>query len=219
MTKAFIVLGTPRSGTSLVAGMLHNGGTRMGYLLNRPQPANPAGFFEDMEFIWINQAILESVGCAWNLPPSDEKMAELGQSNAADVVRTLVGDKQSNAEEQGWDAWGFKDHRAYLLLPLYAPVLAELDCHFVYIHRNPLAVALSFVRAWPDLFPNVARALVVIGVYQLRIASFLMAHEWQVTHTTFESLTDTPDESVATLAEALGVDLARDHLDPGLRHF
>jgi len=191
----------------------------MGHVLNRPQPANPAGFFEDMEFIWINRGILDSVGCAWNLPPSDEKLATLATSDAGDWVRLLIEGKQTYAEEQGWDAWGFKDHRAYLLLPFYAPVLAELDCHFVYIHRNPLATALSFVRTWPDQFQNVARALVLIAVYQLRIASFLTAHEWHTTHTTFEALTDTPDESVAALSEGLGVDLARDHLDPELRHF
>jgi hypothetical protein len=49
MARCFLVLGTPRSGTSLVAGVLSALGVDMG-----PSPPgnewNPAGFFQDVEF-------------------------------------------------------------------------------------------------------------------------------------------------------------------------
>jgi hypothetical protein len=42
------VVGVPRSGTSCIAGMLHNMGICMGKRLMPPQPYNPKGFFEAM---------------------------------------------------------------------------------------------------------------------------------------------------------------------------
>jgi hypothetical protein len=45
-----IVLGCYRSGTSAVAGVLHNLGVFMGKDFDPPASTNPKGFFEDLEF-------------------------------------------------------------------------------------------------------------------------------------------------------------------------
>lgn len=45
-----IVLGCYRSGTSAVAGVLHNLGVFMGKDFDPPAVTNPKGFFEDLEF-------------------------------------------------------------------------------------------------------------------------------------------------------------------------
>lgn len=188
----------------------------MGLTLNPPQAANPGGFYEDMLFIRLNENILNAVKCNWRKPPTDGQLEALAETtDAVAKVRGIIEVR----EAEGAGSWGFKDHRAILLLPLYAPVLAERDCHFVVVHRNPLATACSFMRAWPDQFPRMAEALALAATYQWCIAAFLMTGEWKATHTSFERLFAAPQETAAALGEALGVRLAWEHLDPGLRHF
>jgi hypothetical protein len=47
--STFIVVGLPRSGTSLVAGILHQLGVVMGTDFPKPNHANPAGYWTDRE--------------------------------------------------------------------------------------------------------------------------------------------------------------------------
>ena len=50
MSTCYLVLGTPRSGTSLVSGILHTLGINMGDDLMDGDEMNPAGYFQDWEF-------------------------------------------------------------------------------------------------------------------------------------------------------------------------
>lgn len=50
VADCFLVIGVPRSGTSLVSGILHHFGVFMGDRLMKPGPLNPKGFFHDMDF-------------------------------------------------------------------------------------------------------------------------------------------------------------------------
>ena len=53
-----LILGSGRSGTSMVAGILHQAGYYMGDKLHKPEPSNPKGFFEWMAINQINEQIL-----------------------------------------------------------------------------------------------------------------------------------------------------------------
>lgn len=59
--KNCIILGSGRSGTSLVAGTLCQAGYFMGNHLNPPNETNPKGQFEDIEINSINEDILAQV--------------------------------------------------------------------------------------------------------------------------------------------------------------
>lgn len=225
----YIVMGAPRTGTSLMAGMLHKGGdVLMGWMFNPPQDANPTGFYEDYEFIIVNEALLRIVGGNWKTPPPDEEAVIELRGQWEDEIRSFFRVKEEYDLDQ-WEErphWGIKDHRMYLLLPLYEPVLTEHECHFIIMHRNPLATAASFLRVWPDQFVQLASALELIAEYQLRIVQFLQrghilleSEQWHVTHVAFEQLIDSPDEACGKLEAMLGVHLAREHLDPKQRHF
>lgn len=50
-----IIIGAPRSGTSMVAGLLYKCGLHMGKKLKSANPANPKGFFENTKFASINR--------------------------------------------------------------------------------------------------------------------------------------------------------------------
>ena len=47
--KNCLILGSGRSGTSMIAGILHKAGYFMGDNLYPPRSANPKGFFENWE--------------------------------------------------------------------------------------------------------------------------------------------------------------------------
>lgn len=53
-----LILGSGRSGTSMLAGILHQAGYFMGDKLHKPELSNPKGFFEWMTINQINEQIL-----------------------------------------------------------------------------------------------------------------------------------------------------------------
>lgn len=60
--KNCLIMGSGRSGTSMVAGMLYDAGYYMGEDLYPPRHSNPKGFFENAEINGINERILEKYG-------------------------------------------------------------------------------------------------------------------------------------------------------------
>ena len=67
MSKTFIVIGCPRSGTSLLAGLLYHLGVNMGDNLREADRFNPRGYFEDLEILILNGRIyLEAGGREWS---------------------------------------------------------------------------------------------------------------------------------------------------------
>src|SRR5437879_5732793 len=56
-----LILGSGRSGTSMLAGMLHGAGYYMGTHLIPADESNPKGYFEDDEINAINEALLAPV--------------------------------------------------------------------------------------------------------------------------------------------------------------
>lgn len=58
--KNCIITGFGRSGTSLMAGLLHEAGYYVGDHLYPPRLSNPKGFYEDKEINYINEVILSA---------------------------------------------------------------------------------------------------------------------------------------------------------------
>jgi hypothetical protein len=56
--KNCLIMGSGRSGTSMVGGILHDAGYYMGNHLYRPRNSNPKGFFESPVINRLNEAIL-----------------------------------------------------------------------------------------------------------------------------------------------------------------
>ena len=107
-----IVMGVPRSGTSAVAGFLHQFlGVHMGDRLMGPMPGvNPRGFFEDMEFVEKHIEILGS--------HEDPRLPESGTlpcpERALEEYAALI-----RRREQQHALWGVKDPKMCFLLPYF----------------------------------------------------------------------------------------------------
>src|SRR5262249_6925506 len=105
----FLVLGTPRSGTSCVAGLLHRVGVMMGHRLMEADGMNPTGFYQDIDFEELFDGLLDVFPQEWPFClPGDRlgRMAELIRRREALGVH-----------------WGFKSPRTAYVLPQVLPLM------------------------------------------------------------------------------------------------
>lgn len=135
------VAGMHRSGTSMVARMIHTCGVYFGpeRILAQSLPDNERGFWENVDFVTLNDALLQELGGTWDAPPpltGTWNNARLGplRDRALDLISRLSGLKQ----------WGWKDPRTSLTLPFWKQLIPKLK--MVICLRNPLEVVQSLVR-------------------------------------------------------------------------
>ena len=116
--SAVCIAGAHRSGTSMLARLLHACGLELGpeSELMPAQADNPDGFWENIRFVALNDEILNELGGAWDLPPERDF-----QSDRLDPLRTkaelLIQDFSPSAH------WGWKDPRNSLTLPFWQELL------------------------------------------------------------------------------------------------
>jgi hypothetical protein len=142
-SRPVCITGMHRTGTSLVAGLLHRHGLWLGDESDM-MPANaynPDGYYENDRVVEVNDGILSEFGGSWKEPPAltgdwagDPRLTEL-RATARDLGARLGA---------GRDTWGFKDPRAALTLPFWRSVWGELTV--VVTVRNPLETARSLNR-------------------------------------------------------------------------
>jgi len=136
------IVGMHRSGTSMVAHLLHQCGLYLGpedQLLGA-NSGNQDGHFEHLGFFRINEALLRHFGGSWEFPPElepgwekDASLDEL-RSRARSLLETF----------SGRSSWGWKEPRTTILLPFWKSMIPNL--RFVICVRNPLEVAKSLAK-------------------------------------------------------------------------
>ena len=139
---AICIIGMHRSGTSIITGLLHAHGLRIGSkdCLLGPHESNPTGHFEHKGFLEINEALLARLGGAWDKPvrlPRDW-VANAHFADLAKKASSLVAGLASSSP------WGWKEPRTTLLLPFWQTFVPDL--RYVVCIRNPVEVAQSLAR-------------------------------------------------------------------------
>ena len=136
---AVCIAGMHRSGTSMIAHILHDCGVDLG-----PQEkwdtvafSNPDGFWEHVDFLNINDEILAKFDGGWDFPPRfpenwhhSEKLQDL--RDKAEKLVTSFSDKQF---------WGWKDPRNSLTLPFWKDLVPDLKV--IHCVRSPVEVRKS----------------------------------------------------------------------------
>lgn len=141
-----LVLGTARSGTSALAGVLDLLGVELGSRL-RPARAdtNAKGFFEHVGVHAHHTELFRLTGSDWAaLEPRPERF---WNTVAATPIRSSL--QELLAREFGeHPLWGFKDPELCLLFPLWEEMLRELRVEPlpVLLLRVPAEAAASFAR-------------------------------------------------------------------------
>ncbi len=154
-----LVLGSGRSGTSMLAGMLHQAGYFMGERLHRARDSNPKGFFEWYRINRINEELLAGRG-----------RRGLKERFAAAVLKKHTVDSPGKSQRwlmaipegvsfdpvpAGLEAemravlqrrpYAFKDPRFSYTLPAWAPLLAA-DTVFLCVFRDPAVTVASMLK-------------------------------------------------------------------------
>ena len=138
-----IVLGAPRSGTSLIAGVLHSRGIAMGSDLLEPDSGNPHGYFEDIDFIDFHRQLLARTAASVGRVFEDSTMREQAfdfEPTPADITTA----KALIEQRSELSSWGWKDPRTCLFLPFWRKLLP--DARFIIAYKHPLEMSASLLR-------------------------------------------------------------------------
>lgn len=159
--KTFVVLGMHRSATSLQAMGLARSGVHMGDNLLGPMESNPYGHWEDVDFIYFNDFILNKAGGSWNNPPPRENIISLSDELDEQIEKFINAKKRE-------PLWGWKDPRTCLTIELFHKYLD--NPHYVTVFREPIEVAKSLKER--DNMP-IEKGLELANIYNERIIDFL----------------------------------------------
>jgi hypothetical protein len=190
------IAGMHRSGTSVVARLLNLCGLYLGEdsdLIN-PTPDNPEGYWENVRFVKINEAVLGELGGAWDLPPvrsegweREESLAPLRQQ-AMELCREFAHG----------EPWGWKDPRTSLTLPFWKDIFPDLGV--IICVRNPVEVARSLYRRG---YSSNAFAFELWKTYNGRLLGASVRERRLVTH--HEAYFADPEREVRRVLDWLGL--------------
>jgi hypothetical protein len=134
--RAIMVLGMHRSGTSAFTGVLSLMGVNLGQRLLPASSTNPSGHWEHEEVVSVHDSLFMALGTKWD----DPRRLPAGwlKSETAAVHRKQLRDILSR-DFAGCLLWALKDPRLCKVLPLWIPLLEELECDPVWVlmARNP----------------------------------------------------------------------------------
>lgn len=155
-----VVLGCYRSGTSLVAGILHHLGVFMGEKFDDPSPANPKGFFEDIEFKRL-----------FNMWTSGKEVSGLVKNliQQRDLIHPL---------------WGVKDPQMCLLLDRF--LLLTNNVKVIAVHRSNNDICNSLSKSIAHSNPETYKPLV--DYYLMKMTENLQLYQGEILNLNFDSL-------------------------------
>ena len=147
--KNVVVVGMPRSGTSLVAGIF----ARRGYFVAEDPEAelrpgdhhNPLGYWEAETLTRMNVAVFAAAGyhedTTWlGAPISEEAVDRIGR------LARLPGHREYVAAYEERAPWVWKDPRLCYTLGYWWPMLPQRETRVLLTRRDPEAIYASFVR-------------------------------------------------------------------------
>jgi hypothetical protein len=200
VSKAILVLGMHRSGTSAATRVLSLLGVDLGGDLIQPAQDNVKGFWEHRGVLAIHEQLLAELGCNWQ--DIRELPAGWLESSAACKAREALLETLSR-DFAASTLWAVKEPRLCRLLPLWLPLAKELNVHFhaLHISRHPDEVAGS-LRVRNGMSLEHTRLLWMQHVVEAHAASRDLPRA--VLH--FDELLSDWREGVSAVAERLHLD-------------
>lgn len=224
MKKIIVVLGMHRSGTSALTRGLETLGVSLGENLMPPAEGNNnKGFWEDLEIVALNDALLAQLGMNWH------SLGSLHSSH--DWAALLEGPLAARAEQYlseqtgRFALFGIKDPRMSRLLPFWKGIFRRcaIEPTFLICSRDPLSVAKSLARR--DGFPK--GKSYYLWVEHL-LCGLLETQGFQTCVVSFDRLLSGPTEELRRIATGMGLpapenqglqEYSEHFLDMDMRHF
>ena len=198
------IAGMHRSGTSMVARVLHIAGLYLGREedLKGPSEHNRDGFWEHRKFVELNEEILNELGGGWDCPPPfPDRWTE-----AEGLLRLKEKAEALLEEFADREPWGWKDPRNSLTLPFWMdrfPAMKVVVCV-----RNPLEVVLSLRER---NLSSYALSLILWRTYNERVLAATRPENRIVTH--YDAFTDDQRREVRRLLDFLGMPATEEVID------
>jgi hypothetical protein len=209
-----VLTGMHRSGTSMVAGLLHHNGVSMGSQFRRPLPENPKGFYEEEAFRCFNDKLLEEVGYFvkdWNPKFGGVLTSPSSHSSAMSLIEQF---------SQTSDVWGWKDPRTCLTLAFWLNVIDALnllrETKVIVIERQIRSVAVSLSKR--GNIASLSQGASLCRMYKDHLEKCLSEYGSQlgILHLKYERLIQGLD--VDRLETFCGLELDVSFIDPSLDH-
>src|SRR5262249_26774035 len=140
--RSCLILGSGRSGTSLLAGILHGAGYFMGENLVPADEGNPMGYFEDDEINAINEELLTPVTPALDSPTYGWRWLATVPVGTDLACSPEVSERMRT--QTSLKPFCFKDPRFCYTLPVWRPFLA--DAVFLCVFRDPARTVTSILK-------------------------------------------------------------------------
>jgi len=186
MSRAIVILGQGRSGTSITAGILHSLGVFVGDA--------PSRYYEDGAFYNVHKAMVGD----WRNPQLDALPQHL------DRYRALV------AKRQEYDLWGLKDPRLCFTFPVLLPLLDDTDVRIIYTSRPIKDIARS-LGTYPGVESR-AEAKRIAERYKVALAQtkMIVPKAWPTMTLYYNALIRDPRKQVGRLARFVGVSVVEE---------
>ena len=139
--RPILVLGLPRSGTSIIAGALQACGAWLGHTVPAGR-SNPKGFFENV-FLreQVNKPILQQLDCD---PLGVHKLPVLDSLPTIDWVEEKVRTNLTTEGYPGTIPWVFKDPKLSLIWPIWRHAFPQ--ARWIIVRRDVEDVVRSCLR-------------------------------------------------------------------------
>jgi O-antigen biosynthesis protein len=194
----FIITGMHRSGTSLTSSLMESVGVNIGKRLMEASPANPKGYFEDLDFVEFHERVLSSQDLStagWTL----EQKIHVSQQ-LHDEARLIIG-RNSRSH-----FWGWKDPRTTLFLDFWQDLLPQ--AYFVFTYRAPWEVVDSLYRRGDKIFDdNPKYALEIWNNYNRLILDFYNRFPEKSILLNIETITSDPNCILRLCEDKFGIKL------------
>jgi hypothetical protein len=148
--RIIVILGSGRSGTSLLMQVLASMGMSISENLITANFSNPEGPLEDSDILQVHREIFRKLGVHTYFPLPEGWMNANITQNAKSKLSKIVRQRLDSAQK----IWGFKDPSINTLLPLWFRLFNPLRITpiFILTVRNPHTTVASFFRQYNE--PN-----------------------------------------------------------------
>lgn len=213
LPKNVIVVGMPRSGTSLLAGIF----ARRGWFVADDPDAelrtgdqhNPGGYWEAQALTRLNAEVFAAAG----YPEDTSWLGEPMPDEAAERIPRLApleGHRELVARYRAHQPWLWKDPRLCYTLGYWWPLLESKETCVLLTRRDPESIWQSFVRLhWREPTPEAKQDVLMRIDRHLRAAADAIAR-FSIPHleVLYEEFSGDPKETARRLSDFVGVSLS-----------
>lgn len=198
----FLILGVPRSGTSVISKGLNSLGIDFGNKLIKPGKWNPTGFFEDYDVVFkVNHKVLATFGLSWDSLKIVDEECQISEEleSLHQVAVDLLMERFADT-----NFWGFKDPQTSRIVPFWEHIFERLNIqsHYIIALRNPLSSAHSFGTMTGN---DIEKGLILWLVHL--IPAIKATHHKKRVFVSYDAMLNNPRFQLERLHQKLGLNL------------